>query len=136
MPEDQRLAEDLEAAEASRKNKNKGQFAFLQKYHHKGAFYADQDILQRDYTAPTESTVTDISALPKVMQKRNFGKMSQTKYTHLAAEDTSSREAGWSRKVGSIAEAKRGSGGQQQGCFNCGGPHVCLFPIFHSNENL
>jgi len=38
MPEDQRMAEDMEFAEATR-NKEKAQMAFLQKYYHKGAFH-------------------------------------------------------------------------------------------------
>jgi microfibrillar-associated protein 1 len=47
-------------------------------------------VLQKhDYTAPTESTFKAVDTLPAVMQKRNFGKAHQTKYTHLAAEDTS-----------------------------------------------
>jgi hypothetical protein len=40
MPESERLKEDLEYAEKTRKAKPKGKQVFLQKYHHKGAFYA------------------------------------------------------------------------------------------------
>jgi microfibrillar-associated protein 1 len=39
MPEDQRLAEDMAYAEETR-NQDKTQMGFLQKYYHKGAFYA------------------------------------------------------------------------------------------------
>ena len=39
LPEEQRLKEDLERAEQSRKDKPKGQQKFLQKYWHKGAFH-------------------------------------------------------------------------------------------------
>lgn len=39
LPEEQRLKEDLEHAEKSRKEKPKGQQKFLQKYWHKGAFH-------------------------------------------------------------------------------------------------
>lgn len=39
LPEEQRLAEDLERAKKSRDEKPKGQQKFLQKYFHKGAFH-------------------------------------------------------------------------------------------------
>lgn len=56
----------------------------------------DSDIMSKyDFTAPTESEAArDVSSLPKIMQKRNYGKMSQTKYTHLKDEDTTNYEAG------------------------------------------
>jgi microfibrillar-associated protein 1 len=38
-PESERLKEDLEFAEKTRKAKPKGKQVFLQKFHHKGAFY-------------------------------------------------------------------------------------------------
>ena len=111
LPEAQRLKEDLERAEASRKDKPKGQQKFLQKYWHKGAFHQDEEILKRhDFTEATESTV-DVSALPAVMQVKNFGKRGRTKYTHLLDQDTT---------VGANAPPKAAG----QGCFNCGGPHL------------
>ncbi|KAG8907574.1 hypothetical protein FRB99_003498 [Tulasnella sp. 403] len=88
MPEELRMQEDLEHAKKTRDDKPKGQQKFLQKYYHKGAFHQDADILKRrDYTEATESTV-DVTLLPKVMQVKNFGKRSQTKYTHLLDQDT------------------------------------------------
>lgn len=92
MPEEQRLREDMEFAEATR-NREKTEMGFLQKYYHKGAFHnvrsaspflmqertwadgQDDTLLQRDYTGATESAV-DMSMLPKVMQVRDFGKVS------------------------------------------------------------
>ena len=131
LPEALRLKEDTERAAALRAAKTAQKAAgggpnFLQKYHHKGAFYADDEVLQRyDYSAPTEGEVhRDMSSLPKVMQVRNFGKMSRTKYTHLKDQDTSDRNAGWS--AGSLGGGKQGANLLGQGCFHCGGNHVCL----------
>lgn len=44
----------------------------------------------RDYNTPVEGDF-DKSSLPKLLQKRRgeFGKKSQSKYTHLTNEDTS-----------------------------------------------
>lgn len=128
LPEAIRFKEDMERADKSRKDKPKGQQVFLQKYHHKGAFYTDNEILKKhDYTAPTVSTVLDKSSLPAAMQKRDFGKRSQTKYTHLAKEDTTKQDAGWAKKSllsGGGAGGSAGGGGGAGGCFSCGGPHV------------
>ncbi|EKM60341.1 uncharacterized protein PHACADRAFT_179677 [Phanerochaete carnosa HHB-10118-sp] len=119
LPEEQRLKEDLEHAEKSRKEKPKGQQKFLQKYWHKGAFHQDEEILERhDFTEATESTV-DISLLPKVMQVKNFGKRGRTKYTHLLDQDTSVTTGGISG-----AGSARPSGKPDIVCFQCGGPHV------------
>ena len=77
----------------------------------------DEDILRKhDYTEATESTV-DVSLLPKVMQVRDFGKRSRTKYTHLLDQDTTVGTGGF----GGVGIVKPGAG---QGCFSCGGPHL------------
>ncbi|WFD02950.1 hypothetical protein MOBT1_001639 [Malassezia obtusa] len=91
LPEKQRLEEDLAYARRTRQEKQRGSQGFLQKYHHKGAFYQDMDILQRDYSQKTESAVNK-AALPKIMQVRDFGKRSRSKWTHLANEDTTRHE--------------------------------------------
>ncbi|KAF9015403.1 splicing factor, Prp19-binding domain-containing protein [Cyathus striatus] len=115
MPEEQRLKEDLERAQKLREEKPKGQQKFLQKYWHKGAFHQDEEILKRhDYTEATESTV-DVSLLPKVMQVKNFGKRSRTKYTHLLDQDTTVMAGGANPSKTSDTPP---------GCFNCGGPHL------------
>lgn len=67
---------------------------FLQKYYHKGAFFNSDDVVgkalkERDFTAPTLEDKFDKSVLPSVMQVKNFGRAGQTKWKHLAAEDTS-----------------------------------------------
>ncbi|RDB29169.1 Microfibrillar-associated protein 1 [Hypsizygus marmoreus] len=120
MPEEQRLKEDLERAQKLREEKPKGQQKFLQKYWHKGAFHQDEEILTRhDFTEATESTV-DVSMLPKVMQVKNFGKRSRTKYTHLLDQDTTVVTGGF----GGTGSGKPGGKPMKGGCFTCGGPHL------------
>jgi len=72
----------------------KGKMKFMQKYYHKGAFFKDvqenDSVFQRDFTAPTLiDREVDKSQLPKPMQVKNFGMKGNTKYTHLADQDTS-----------------------------------------------
>ncbi|RUP43127.1 micro-fibrillar-associated protein 1, partial [Jimgerdemannia flammicorona] len=95
LPEHERLKEDLERARKSRV-KEKGGHTFMQKYYHKGAFYMDRgdDVLHRDYTAPTLDEAVHKDMLPQVMQVKNFGRAGQTKWTHLAKEDTSQNRMG------------------------------------------
>lgn len=118
MPEEQRLKEDLERAQKLRDEKPKGNGVFLQKYWHKGAFYQDAEELKRtDLSGATESQV-DVSLLPKIMQVKNFGKRSRTKYTHLKDEDTTMASP---TKDGGKPSLTPADG---QGCFLCGGPHL------------
>ncbi|GJJ13965.1 hypothetical protein Clacol_008222 [Clathrus columnatus] len=117
LPEETRLKEDLERAQKSRDEKPKGNQKFLQKYWHKGAFHQDYEILKRhDYTEATSSTV-DVTLLPKIMQVRDFGKRSRTKYTHLLDQDTTVGSGGF----GGVGPTQPSTG---QGCFSCGGPHL------------
>ncbi|KAK7064732.1 RdRP-domain-containing protein [Favolaschia claudopus] len=121
LPEEQRLKEDLERAQKLRDEKPKGSQKFLQKYWHKGAFHQDAEILQKhDFTEATESTV-DVSMLPQVMQVKNFGKRSRTKYTHLLDQDTTVSTGGFGGNAPVKAGGKSLEGG---GCFLCGGPHL------------
>ncbi|THH11381.1 hypothetical protein EW145_g695 [Phellinidium pouzarii] len=104
LPQAQRLQEDLAHAKSTRDSKPKGQQQFLQKYWHKGAFHQDADVLKRhDFTEKTESTM-DVSLLPKVMQVRNFGKRSRTKYTHLVDQDTTAGNGGFGGTVQTIQD--------------------------------
>ncbi|SPQ93621.1 unnamed protein product (mitochondrion) [Plasmodiophora brassicae] len=89
---------EAEKAAARANAPEKGKLKFLQRYHHKGAFYQDKvdtELLQRDYAAPTGvDAEIDRAALPAVLQVKNFGFASRTKYTHLADQDTS-RDDPW-----------------------------------------
>ncbi|CAG8651645.1 22860_t:CDS:2 [Cetraspora pellucida] len=87
MSEEQRLSEDMERVRAQREKKPHGQYKFLQKYYHK-----DEKIFKRDYTEATPDEA--------VMQVKNFGRAGQTKWTHLADQDTSKKDAVWSQNTG------------------------------------
>lgn len=124
LPEEVRLKEDQERADKSRAEKPKGQQKFLQKYWHKGAFHQDAEILKRhDFTEATESTI-DASVLPAVMQVKNFGKRGQTKYTHLRDQDTTVALGEFGAAAIGKGPRLAGAVGTQEGCFNCGGPHL------------
>ena len=59
--------------------------------------------------------------LPKVMQVKNFGKRSRTKYTHLLDQDTTASSGGFGGTAPVRAGGTSLDGG---GCFLCGGPHL------------
>jgi len=90
-----RRAEDEKTGKGQKAPKAK--WKFLQKYHHKGAFFMDDDTLAKAdahdvRTRDTDGAVLedkfDRAALPKVMQVRDFGFQGRTKYTHLSDQDT------------------------------------------------
>lgn len=46
----------------------------------------------------TENEINKKEMLPDVMQVKKFGMAGQTKYKHLAAEDTTDRSSAWMQK--------------------------------------
>jgi microfibrillar-associated protein 1 len=97
LTDEERLAEDEASGRYQRPGSNrvtkKGNY--LQRYYHKGAFYADEednDLHRRaeEYArAPTGQDKTDFASLPKVMQVKKFGfARYSTKYKGLSKEDT------------------------------------------------
>ena len=100
MPEEERLAQDTAAAIAERQQKIADRQAADesgsggQSYHHRGAFYQDDDIVHRKMHGTVEGQVDgrDRRALPPSLQRRNLndiGKRGATRWTRLADEDTS-----------------------------------------------
>ncbi|EPY50352.1 microfibrillar-associated protein family protein [Schizosaccharomyces cryophilus OY26] len=99
MDPEEREKLDRREAEESRQEKKKKPVQFLQKFYHKGAFYQDQDIVRnRDYSEAAEGEIQHKELLPKAMQVRGntFGLAGQTRWTHLANEDTSKTGSAWS----------------------------------------
>jgi len=113
LTDDERLAEDRLSGryrtpgETRRSNNNKedGKNSYLQRFHHRGAFYMDEDTLNNagkddvrhkaaEYArAATGEDKIDKSALPKVMQTKYFGLSGHsTKYQGLAKEDTTDKK--------------------------------------------
>ena len=111
-------------AKRTEQEKEKPKMAFMQKYYHKGAFFQESaddafgtagpdEIYKRDFSAPTAEEKFDKSILPAAMQVRKgkFGRAGQTKWTHLAAEDTSAARRGddddlWSGRDKSVRAIK------------------------------
>jgi len=111
LSEAERRKEDEEFAKQRLDyGKEKEKWKFLQKYYHKGAYFQEEDetgnakigpVMMRDYGAPTgKDAIGDKAAMPKVMQVKNFGMRSQVKWTHLAAEDTSTKDELWAADSG------------------------------------
>ena len=45
-----------------------------------------------------------MQVLPKVMQVKNFGRSSRTKYTHLVDQDTTQFDAAWAQESATNAK--------------------------------
>ncbi|KAL7748061.1 hypothetical protein RI367_006607 [Sorochytrium milnesiophthora] len=100
MSDAERAAEDARVAkEREEARKNKPSMRFMQKYYHKGAFFQDNDeeLYKRAYNEATLEDHFNKAALPEIMQVKNFGKIGQTKWTHLSKEDTSAKDALWNQ---------------------------------------
>lgn len=107
----ERKAEDEEfARQRADFGSDKAKWAFLQRYYHKGAFFQEEDetgnaklgpVMMQDFGAATgRDAIGDREAMPAPMQVKNFGRRSQVKWTHLVAEDTSSKDALWASDRG------------------------------------
>ncbi|CAM9121390.1 unnamed protein product [Discosporangium mesarthrocarpum] len=103
MTDEERRLED--AMIGKNKVKDKGKIKFMQKYYHKGAFYMDdesmgqEDVRTRSYHGPTLEDKFDKTQMPRVMQVKKFGRSGQTKWTHLANEDTTDWDAAWTQET-------------------------------------
>lgn len=84
LPEAQRLREDEEYARKTReiKMQEREERGFMDKFYHKGAFHQDDEILKRRVSGRVESAV-DVNLLPKIMQVKNFGKVSLLRLLRL-----------------------------------------------------
>lgn len=104
LTDEERAIEDRELEKQGLKVfvKQKREWKFMQRYYHKGAFYMDEDSLKamgdprkkaEDVAGgATGEDVYDKSALPAIMQVKGFGMKGRTKWTHLAAEDTTAKD--------------------------------------------
>ena len=91
------LAEDKDAFKNKKTGMKEEKWAFMQKYYHRGAFFQEtnadgtgmaEPLFQRDVGGKTLEDHFNKESLPKVLQVKNFGKMSRTKWTHLKDNDT------------------------------------------------
>mmetsp|Transcript_11363 Transcript_11363/g.34002 ORF Transcript_11363/g.34002 Transcript_11363/m.34002 type:complete len:363 (-) Transcript_11363:113-1201(-) len=98
----------------------KAKWKFLQKYHHKGAFFMDdetltgnaRDVRNRSTDGATGVDKFDRSKLPAVLQVKDFGFAGRTKYTHLVDQDTTFLDRdyefnGWTKTKNSTNPIRR-----------------------------
>jgi microfibrillar-associated protein 1 len=104
----EREAEDREYLEQQKEDREeaRGKAGFLQRYHHKGAFFQDDEtaeiLRKRDLMgAKFVDEVRNREALPQYMQVRDMtklGKKGRTRYTDLKGEDTGSWGQGYDQR--------------------------------------
>ena len=81
---------------------SKGENNYLQRYHHRGAFYLDDDTLNQagendvrhralEYSRSATGDKVDKRSLPEVMQVKNFGLAGRSNYKGLSKEDTTDK---------------------------------------------
>lgn len=94
---EERDAEDKEFIDKQKadREEGRGKAALLSKYHHKGAFFMDDEdskrLAQRDLVGAKFADDVDKSTLPEYMQIRDMtklGKKGRTRYTDLKGQDT------------------------------------------------
>jgi len=128
LEEDKRLGRYRAPGEARRRqhdgDKDGERNNYLQRYHHRGAFYLDEDTLKEagaddvrhraaEYSrAATGKDKIDKSALPEVMQVKKFGFAGySTKYKGLSKEDTTDKSLDYLPIVGKTK--RTGDSGQR-----------------------
>lgn len=138
LTDGERLAEDRASGQyrtpgEDRRGKRGGEVRkskYLQRFHHRGAFYMDEDTLAQageedvrhraaEYSrAATGEDKIDKSLLPEVMQVKRFGFAGySTKYKGLAKEDTTDRN----QKMLPLRKKAPGGGGRRNGGGSGGG---------------
>jgi microfibrillar-associated protein 1 len=103
MTDDERYKEDVAAGRYKKPGEKDGNsnVSYMQRYHHRGAFYMDDDTLKdkddvRQKAAQYSRAATgednyDRRLMPKVMQVKRPGFANQTRYKGLKHEDTSDK---------------------------------------------
>ena len=130
LEEDKRLGRYRAPGEARRRqhdvDKDGEKNNYLQRYHHRGAFYLDEDTLNEagaddvrhraaEYSrAATGEDKVDKSALPEVMQVKKFGFAGySTKYKGLSKEDTTDKSLDYLPIMGKSKGKRTGDPGQR-----------------------
>ena len=93
----EREAEDAEylSKQKEEREDGRGQAGFMQRYHHKGAFFQDEEVAaelrKRDLVGARFEDQVDRENLPQYMQIRDMtklGRKGRTRYTDLKGQDT------------------------------------------------
>ena len=100
MTSAEREAEDMEKIEKQKEERmGKGKMGYMQRYHHKGAFFGDfaedderaKELMNRDLAGATFVDQASREALPAYLQERDMtriGRKGRTRYKDLKTEDT------------------------------------------------
>lgn len=125
MTDEERYKEDVAAGRYKKPGEKNGQdeISYMQRYHHRGAFYMDEDTLRdkddvrhraAEYSrAATGEDKFDRRSMPKIMQVKRPGFANQTRYKGLKHEDTSDKTMQYlptkvdRHRIGEIGSAKQ-----------------------------